>query len=70
MSKKRFVEFYLSAMMKAATGNRVSKVTYQETTEYDTVTIAFADGASIQLPIFSDDFLGVALEVVKAVKGP
>lgn len=28
MSKKRFVEFYLSAMMKAATGGQVQRVAY------------------------------------------
>ena len=69
MSKERFVGFYLSAMMKAATGGRVSKITYQDTKEYDVATVTFADGASIQLPIFSDDLLGIALEVVKAVQG-
>lgn len=69
MSKERFVSFYLAAMMKAATDGRVSKVAYQDTKEYNVVTVTFADGASIQLPIFSDDLLGIALEVVKAVKG-
>lgn len=28
MSKKRFVEFYLSAMLKAATNGRVTRVAY------------------------------------------
>ena len=75
MSKQRFVEFYLSAMMKAATGGRVPKVTYQYTKagkrlpakEY--VTINFEDQSCVPVSVTDCDLLGIALEVVKAVKG-
>lgn len=73
MSKKRFVDFYLSAMMKAATNGRVSRLTYEYAAgkrmaakEY--VSITLEDRASIPVPVTDCDLLGIALEVVKAVQ--
>ena len=73
MSKKRFVEFYLSAMMKAATDGRVSRLTYEYTEgkrmaakEY--VSIALEERSSVPVPVTDCDLLGIALEVVKAVR--
>lgn len=73
MSKKRFVDFYLSAMMKAATNGRVSKLTYEYAAgkhmaakEY--VSITLEDRASAPVPVTDCDLLGTALEVVKAVQ--
>jgi hypothetical protein len=74
MSKERFVGFYLSAMIKAATGGRVSKLTYQyangkklEAKEF--VTIEFEGRSCVPVPVTNLDLLGIALEVVKAVQG-
>ena len=73
MSKKRFVDFYLSAMMKAATNGRVSRLTYEYAAgkhrvakEY--VSITLEDRASVPVPVTDCDLLGIALEVVKAVQ--
>ena len=56
MSKKRFVDFYLSAMMKAATNGRVSRLTYEYAAgkrmaakEY--VSITLEDRASVPVPV-------------------
>lgn len=69
MSKKRFVDFYLSAMVKAATNGKVSRLTYDCKKEY--VSITLADSPS--LPVYvsvpdCDDCLKIALDVVKAVQ--
>ena len=74
MSKERFVGFYLSAMMKAAAGGRVSKLTYQcsagkKLAAKEFVTIEFEGRSCVPVPVTNLDLLGIALEVVKAVQG-
>jgi hypothetical protein len=73
MSKMRFVEFYLSAIMKAATNGRVSRLVYAyadgkrgPAKEY--VSIVLEDRSSVPIPVTDCDLLGIALEVVKAVQ--
>lgn len=75
MSKERFVGFYLSAMMKAATGGRVSKLTYQyadgkKLAAKESVTVEFGDRSCVPVPVpvTNCDLLGIVLEVVKAVQ--
>ena len=74
MSKERFVGFYLSAMMKAATGGRVAKLTYQyangkKPAAKEFVTVEFEDHSCVPVPVTDCDLLGIVLEVVKAVQG-
>lgn len=74
MSKKRFVDFYLSAMMKAATNGRVLRLTYacaegKHLPAKEYVSIALEDQASVPVPVTDCDLLGIVLEVVKAVQG-
>lgn len=75
MSKKRFVEFYLAAMMKAATDGRVSKLTYQyveggkRIPAMECVTVVLEDRSGVPVPVNGYNLLEIALEVVKAVQG-
>ena len=75
MSKERFIEFYLTAMMKAATGGHVRKLSYQQcagvrkkTALKEFVTVEFADLSSLQVDVSGGDFLVISLEVIRAVQ--
>ena len=64
MSKERFVGFYLSAMMKAAAGGRVSKLTYQcsagkKLAAKEFVTIEFEGRSCVPVPVTNLDLLGL-----------
>lgn len=66
MSKKRFVEFYLAAMMKAASGGRVIRLVYiyYDMTRKEAVKVYREDG-----PV-EIDVTGLELmEIAKAVMG-
>lgn len=71
MSKKRFVEFYLAAMMKAATDGRVIRLayTYNPATKgmaaQELVVVTFNTGC-----VVPTDVAGLELmEIAKAVMG-
>lgn len=74
MNKKRFVEFYLAAMLKAATGGKVTKLVYQYekggkrllAREY--IMIEAEGGSRTPVTVTDYDLLAIALEVVKAVQ--
>ena len=75
MNKERFVEFYLTAMMKAATGGHVRKLTYQQCAGVrkksaikEFVTVDFADLSSLQVDVSGGDFWAISLEVIRAVQ--
>ncbi len=73
MSKKRFVEFYLAAMMKAATGGKVIRLTYAYfdlahleivRLEYETST-----GSGVrEIPVNDKDPLEIAAEVIDQIR--
>ena len=74
MSKKRFVEFYLSAMMKAATGGRVQRVAYlyYDLQRVEVVRIEYehAYGGGVrEIPVTDLNLLGIAGAVIDSVKG-
>lgn len=74
MSKKRFVEFYLSAMMKAATGGRVCRVAYlyydPKRTEVVRVEYEHAHGGGVrEIPVTDLNLLGIAGAVIESLKG-
>ena len=71
MSKKRFVEFYLAACMKAATSGRVTRLIYTYTPEastmpdQETIAIYFDVGSCLPVIVTGKDLL----EISKAVLG-
>ncbi len=74
MSKKRFVEFYLSAMLKAATNSRITRVTYlyYDLTHTEAVRVEFEDdygGGVKEVEVTGLSRLGTAAEVIGQVKG-
>lgn len=72
MSKKRFVEFYLAAMMKAATGGRVLRLAYTYTpatkdmAEQEIVTVTFDTGCVLPVGVNGKDLLQIASTVLEA----
>lgn len=77
MSKKRFVEFYLAAMMKAATDGRVIRLayTYNPATKgmaaQELVAVTFSTGSVVPTDVNGKDLLQIAkavLEVGELVK--
>lgn len=75
MNKDRFVEFYLTAMVKAATAGHVRGLAYRQSAGTrkkaaikEFVDVTFADLSSLAVDVTGSDFLGIALEVVKAVQ--
>ena len=74
MNHKRFVEFYLSAMMKAATGGRVTRVAYlyYGHTHTEAVRVVFEHdhgGGMKELPVTGLSLLEIAATVIDSVKG-
>lgn len=74
MSKKRFVEFYLSAMLKAATNGRVTRVAYlyYDLTHLEVVRVEFEydqGGGVYEFPVNGLSLLGIAAAVIDRVKG-
>lgn len=69
MSKKRFVEFYLAAMMKAATNNRVTRLlfTYTGNPEAERVRVEYEHDRGYGAEEFSvtgESLLGIAAAVL------
>ena len=66
MSKKRFVEFYLSAMMKAATVGYIHRLgyIYYDRTRKEAVTVYREDGP-LEIDVTGLELVGIA----KAVMG-
>lgn len=74
MSKKRFVEFYLSAMLKAATSGRVTRVAYlyYDLTHTEVVRVEYEHdhgGGVNELPVTGLSLLGIAAAVIDRLKG-
>lgn len=69
MSKKRFVEFYLSAMMKAATAGRVIRLVYSPSyvdllPDREFVTVHFDDGSCVPFDVIGCTLLEIAETVL------
>lgn len=74
MSKKRFVEFYLSAMLKAATNGRVTRVAYlyYDLTHAEVVRVEHEydqGGGVYELPVTGLSLLEIAAAVIDRLKG-
>lgn len=75
MSKKRFVEVYLSAMLKAATNGRVTRVAYlyYDLTHTEVVRVEYehdrGGGGVNELPVTGLSRLGIAAAVIDRLKG-
>ena len=73
MSKKRFVEFYLSAMLKAATNGRVTRAAYlyYDMTRMEVVRVEYENdygGGVKEVEVTGLSRLGTAAEVIGRVK--
>jgi len=69
MSKKRFVEFYLAAMMKAATDGQVTRLTYAyfDLTHSEIVRLEYetsTGGGVREIPVTDKGLLEIAAEVI------
>lgn len=71
MSKKRFVEFYLAAMLKAATDGFVIRLIYdyQNETGRETVLI-HTEGGPQRITVTGDGLLAIAYDVLEALDVP
>ena len=74
MSKKRFVGFYLSAMLKAATKGRVTRVAdfYYDLTHAEVVRVEYEHGRGggvNELLVTGLSLLGIAAAVIDCLKG-
>lgn len=68
MSKKRFVEFYLKAMLKAATAGGVTDLLYDDSGKFELVRV-FRDGEERQkVNVTGDSLLAIAADVIEAVR--
>lgn len=73
MSKKRFVEFYLAACMKAATDGRVLRLAYTYTPaargmkEQELVTVCFDNGSCVPVNVAGGGLLDITRNVLKVV---
>ncbi len=73
MTKKLFVEFYLSAMMKAATAGRVTRLTYNYTytppmADMETVAVLFDNGSMVPVNVADAGLLEIARSVLGVLK--
>lgn len=73
MSKKRFVEFYLLAMLKAATGSKAKLAyIYYDLTREEIVRLGYecgSGGAVYEIPVTKLDLLEIAVAVIEKVQG-
>lgn len=67
MSKKRFVEFYLKAMLKAATGGEVTDLVYTYEEPLETVRISFEGVTHKTVNVTGGSLLAIAVDVIQAV---
>ena len=69
MSKKRFVEFYLAAMIKAASGGQVTRLayTYFDLAHSEIVRVDYETdtGGGIEFPVNGMSLLEIAAEAIK-----
>lgn len=71
MSKKRFVEFYLAAMLQAATDDFVIRLVYdyQNETERESVLI-YTEAGPQKVTVTGDGLLAIAYDVLEALDFP
>ena len=69
MTKKRFVEFYLSAMMKAATAGYVHRLgySYYDVTHKEAVKVYREDGP-VEIDVTGLDLVGIAGRVIDTAR--
>lgn len=69
MTKKRFVEFYLSAMMKAATADYVHRLgyLYYDMTRKEAVKV-YSENGPLEIDVTSKDLVGIAKAVLEVLK--
>ena len=70
MSKKRFVEFYLAAMIKAASGGQVTRLayTYFDLAHSEIVRVdyeTYTGGGAVEFPVNDMGLLEIAAETIK-----
>ena len=70
MSKKRFVEFYLAAMIKAASGGQVTRLayTYFDLAHSEIVRVDYepdTGGGAVEFPVNDMGLLEIAAETIK-----
>lgn len=73
MNQKRFVESYLSAMMKAATGGRIVRLSYtsalsNKLSTLNVVTVTLDNGSVVPICVDGKDLLGIAEIVLETAK--
>lgn len=73
MSKKRFVEFYLAAMMKAASGGRVTRLayTYFDLAHAEIVQVDYetsTGGGAVEFPVNDMGLLEIAAETINQTR--
>ena len=73
MSKKRFVEFYLAAMMKAASGRRVTRLayTYFDLAHAEIVRVDYetsTGGGAVEFPVNDMGLLEIAAETINQTR--
>ena len=68
MSKKRFVEFYLAAMLKAATGGKVTGLVYDDSGTLELVRVFQGDTDRQKVNVTGDSLLATAADVIQAVR--
>ena len=69
MSKQRFTDYYLSAMIRAATGGSVQRVRYSylDLAKLEQATIIYDNGYTKTVDLTGDSLVGIAYDVLKAV---
>lgn len=69
MSKKRFVEFYLTACLKAATAGNVTRLgyIYYDMQHNESVVIQFANGYTKEIPVTGNSLTAISQAVLDAV---
>lgn len=71
MSKKRFVEFYLAAMLKAATENFVTRLTYEYLAETgEEIVHIWTETGTQHITVTGDSFMAIAYDVLGALDPP
>ncbi|MDE6935673.1 MAG: hypothetical protein K2P26_08690 [Oscillospiraceae bacterium] len=73
MSKKRFVEFYLAAMMKAASGGQVTRLayTYFDLAHSEIVRVDYetsTGGGAVEFPVNDMGLLKIAAETINQTR--
>lgn len=66
MSKKRFVDFYLAAMLKAATDGQVIRLDYSVQGQQEIVTV-YHTGGSRRVNVTGNNRLFIAVDVLREV---